>query len=665
MKTSGIAEPCPEEGLTPGWWVGPFPVLLLAVWFGLAAGFVELTLLVVRVRIVEHGGSLRSKHFYWMVPLSNLFLFVACGLVIGRAARVWPRRAPRAVVAAFVFLACLSQLLLIRGLSALACMLLAGGVARVTTPVLLSRWPLIQRVVNRSVPSLLGLLAVLAGQGLSQEAFARRRASEDRPPAPPGAPNVLLIVLDTVRADHLSLYGYDRETTPYLHRLAREGVRFDVARSTAPWTLPSHASMFTGRWPHELAIERHGNFGTEFPTLAEFLRDRGYATAGVVANQFFCGHSSGLARGFDVYRDDSVTPGDILCSSTLGWLLARNAKRARDELNAQLAADPWAGFSVDFQRKDAAQVNREFLDWLSNVADRPFFAFLNYFDAHDPYMVPQEFRRHLGKFPHSRAEAVLLRDWWKVAKGSPTPDDVELARDAYDDCIASLDQGLSVLFEELTRRGLLERTVVIITADHGEQFGEHGHFRHGTSLYEPEIHVPLVIVAPNRLPAGRVVREPVSLRDIPATIVDLLGWRGESPFPGSSLARTWASPGPLGRVMVDATLAELGPLIEPTREQPNAPDWPSHSAALFDGRFAYIGHKDGDEELYDLDTDPTESRNLCKSAGSGPTLAAFRRNLAALLQSPPPGRTTFVPSPTGQDQTNTIGQHWPARSLLP
>ncbi len=141
MTTSASVKPYAERELTPGWWFGPFPVLLLAVWFGLAAGFVELTLLIVRVRIIEKSGFLRSEHFYWMVPVSSLLLFVACGLVLGRAARAWPGRAPSAVVGAFVFLACLSQLLLIRGLSALACMMLAGGVARVTTPVLLSRWP--------------------------------------------------------------------------------------------------------------------------------------------------------------------------------------------------------------------------------------------------------------------------------------------------------------------------------------------------------------------------------------------------------------------------------------------------------------------------------------------------------------------------------------------
>jgi hypothetical protein len=138
-------------------------VLLLAVWFGLASGFVEWALLIVRVRVIEQGEARWSDHLYWMIPLSSLVLFVACGLLLRGAARVWPGRAPGAVLGVFVFLACLSQLLLIRGLSALACMMLAGGVARVTTPLLLNGWPLIRPGVQRSVPILLGVLATGGG----------------------------------------------------------------------------------------------------------------------------------------------------------------------------------------------------------------------------------------------------------------------------------------------------------------------------------------------------------------------------------------------------------------------------------------------------------------------------------------------------------------------
>ena len=120
---------------------------------------------------------------------------------------------------------------------------------------------------------------------------------------PAGSPNVLLIVLDTVRADHLSLYGYPRPTTPNLERLARRGIRFDQARAAAPWTLASHANMFTGRWPHELAVEWMRPLRGDVPTLAEYLGSLGYATAGFAGNTFYCSYDSGLDRGFTHYED--------------------------------------------------------------------------------------------------------------------------------------------------------------------------------------------------------------------------------------------------------------------------------------------------------------------------------------------------------------------------
>ena len=120
---------------------------------------------------------------------------------------------------------------------------------------------------------------------------------------PANSPNVLLIVLDTVRADHLSLYGYERPTTPNLERLAKRGIRFDNARATAPWTLPSHASMFTGHWPHELGAKWMTPLRGNLPTLAEYLGAHGYATAGFVANVVYCSQETGLARGFTHYED--------------------------------------------------------------------------------------------------------------------------------------------------------------------------------------------------------------------------------------------------------------------------------------------------------------------------------------------------------------------------
>ncbi len=603
-----------------------FSVLPLAFWFGLASGLLELALLVVRVKVFEGGAFLRSGHFVWMVPVSDVCLFLSVGLAIGWLARAWSGWGPRLVVGVFVFQACLGQLLLVRGLLAPACVLLAAGCSRVATPRLFAVWPSFQRWVRRSGPVLGVGLAALVVSAFGAEWLYRQRALEGRPPARPGAMNVLLVVLDTVRADHLSLYHYARETTPHLARLARGGVLFERAHSTAPWTLPSHASLMTGRWPHELDVEHRGGLDATTPTLAEFLRGRGYGTVGVVANQFYCGHESGLGRGFDAYLDYPVSPGEVLRSSTLGWLVSRYATLARDVLVAQLWGTGRDALRPDFQRKEASQVNREFLDWLAHHGDRPFFAFLNYFDAHDPYLVPEGSPRHLGRVPKTRDEARLLRDWWRVSGSPHSSGDMELLRDAYDDCIASLDQELGQLFGELARRGVLERTVVIVTADHGEEFGEHGRFRHGYSLYEPEVHVPLLIVAPSLVPEGRVVHDPVSLRDIPATVVDLLGDPQSPLFPGRSLARTWRPSGspPAG---ADLPLAELRPLVEPTFARL---DSPGSATALFDKNFAYIHHEIGPDELYDLDVDPTQSHDLHDHPDSAPVLARFRRTIKSL-----------------------------------
>ena len=159
-----------------------------------------------------------------------------------------------------------------------------------------------------------------------------------------------------------------------------------------------------------------------------------------------------------------------------------------------------------------------------------------------PYLPPAGSPWPLDAAPTTRAELGMLRDWYKIDKESLSPQAIAGRADAYDNCIASLDRELGKLFDELKRRAVLDQTMVILTADHGEQFGEHGQFGHGQSLHAPEVHVPLVIVSPAGVPRGRTVREGVSLRDIPATIVDLLGSDNESPFPGTTLAPPGSHP---------------------------------------------------------------------------------------------------------------------------
>ena len=305
--------------------------------------------------------------------------------------------------------------------------------------------------------------------------------------------------------------------------------------------------------------------------------------------------------------------------------------RAREEILWATTTEGPAWITLDFPRKTAAAVNREFLDWLDHRDARPFFAFLNFFDAHDPYLPPDRPSRPFGAAPKSRGQFTMLRDWQKISKETLDPAALSLARDAYDDCLASLDRDLGRLFDELQSRHLLEQTVVILTADHGEQFGEHGAYGHGLSLHGPEVHVPLLIVGAGRVPRGVVVEEPVSLHDVPATVVELIDGEGPSPFLGRSLARTWTRSPAQDAELADAPLSELESPIDGPPGSSTALVRRGPSRAILAGRTAYLRHGDGAEEMYDLDRDPTESRNLSGSENAQGITARCRRILCRLV----------------------------------
>lgn len=212
-----------------------------------------------------------------------------------------------------------------------------------------------------------------------------------------------------------------------------------------------------------------------------------------------------------------------------------------------------------------------------------------------------------------------------------------LARDSYDNCVAFLDRRLGDLFDELQRWGVLDRTLVILTADHGEGLGEHDLFDHGESLYRNEIRVPLLIV----LPAGRrsagVVRETVSLRDLPATILDLVGLGPVSPFPGRSLVDLWRDPPLRARsIEVDGAISELP---KPNPYDPNHGRSPAHRGPLIsltEGDFVYIRNEgDGTEEIFNEQEDPSESRSLAQVAAMQPILERFRRRLDQMRANSP------------------------------
>ena len=363
--------------------------------------------------------------------------------------------------------------------------------------------------------------------------------------------------MDTVRADRLSLYGYRRPTSPTLERLAKRGIRFDEARATAPWTLPSHASLFTGRWPHELDVNWNTRLGTKFPTLAEYLGSCGYATAGFVANVQYCSSEFGLDRGFTHYEDYVLEPMTPLRMCYLGNLALQAAFHLGRTLSATLGANPflphkdstvWRILTSD-PKIDAGSINREFLDWLSRRRE-PSTSVLRLPQLlRRPYAYTCSLRAPRTASGGPRRPKPMSRSWsigstW-TSSGCP-PYYRNLARDCYDSCLGYLDEQLGELFDELKRRGVLDRTLVIVTSDHGEGLGEHDLFFHGESLYRTEIRVPLLIVLPGQDQSVNV-SETISLRDLPATIVDLAGQGTRAPFPGRSLTRLWRDSRPGSR----------------------------------------------------------------------------------------------------------------------
>ncbi len=318
--------------------------------------------------------------------------------------------------------------------------------------------------------------------------------------------------------------------------------------------------MFTGKWPHDLTAGWLTPLDKADHTLAELLSLRGYATAGFVANTQYCALDSGLGRGFACY-EDFIFPNLTACKmAVLVSRLTAGVQSMVDFWDEWWDLGPVRGEIkkalklLDADRKDAVIINRQLVDWLGQrrPTERPFFAFLNYFDAHFPYQLPPGRIHRFGTNPTIDRDRDIIQRWWDIDKTKVSSRDVTLALDAYDDCVADLDEQIGCLFDELKRRGILEQTWVIIVADHGESFGEHaGIFCHGTSLYQTELHVPLVIIPPGATQAKRVVNERVSLRDLAATIVELAGQKEGSPIPGESLARFWREP-PLERAAASA-----------------------------------------------------------------------------------------------------------------
>jgi arylsulfatase A-like enzyme len=437
---------------------------------------------------------------------------------------------------------------------------------------------------------------------------------------PPQQPDLVLVVLDTVRADRLSAYGYDRPTTPHLDALAERAIRFDNAWSASSWTIPSHASLFTGLYPRDHgATQEKPRLGADLPTLAEILGTRGYVTIGVSANPLV-GRITGLSRGFDYFED--------------AW-------RARDPDDS-----PESHPNVEASDRLLGQVPRS----------RPVFLFVNFMEAHSPYDPPPRHRERFLRGSPDEQQIAAARDLqppaFYVDPAAVPAEALSLRSDLYDGEIAAVDEALGALLDLLAERRRLDRAFLVVTSDHGEAFGEHGHLGHVFNLYAVLTRIPLLIVPPGGGAGGVVRHDPASLVDVFATLVRQAGV--DAPGPGRDLL----DPTQLHDDHVVFSeyyrplqaLSNLGPALE---EHPEVFEgFRRRLRAVATGSLHWIASSRGEEELYDLASDPLQQRDR----SGDPRYAADAAELRSLLDR----FARHAPEPDPGDAAGSLGDLDPA-----
>jgi arylsulfatase A-like enzyme len=371
--------------------------------------------------------------------------------------------------------------------------------------------------------------------------------------------------------------------------------------------------------------------------LAEYMGARGYATAGLVSNMY-CSYDTGLDRGFTYFEDYMLEGLAFLRTSAIVEEVVKNTvllglHHSSGALNAmQTRLRSIFSYAV---RRDARSINQGFLQWLDRRTEpgRPFFVFLNYLDAHTPYKVPSDQSRRFGRKPQTDEEVWVVYDEWTTLDKQYVPRPyLTMARDCYDSCLAYIDKEIGRLCDDLERRGMLETTWIVITSDHGEGLGEHDLYDHGESLFSTETHVPLLIIPPlSTKTKPRKIEQVVSLRDLPATIVDLAGLNDRSQFPGHSLSPLWADSRQGSAVVVSIGFSELANPSPVNASHGRSPAYRGPLVSLADDDLLYIrNERDGAEELYNERNDPGELTNLARDNSMAPAVKRFRDYLARI-----------------------------------
>ena len=472
------------------------------------------------------------------------------------------------------------------------------------------------------------LALVLAGSPASTAALDAPGALV---PSAPGAPDVILVSLDTTRADHLSTYGYARETSPHLTELARDALSFTEARAPADWTVPGHASMLTGLYP-----SRHGAhsgtgrgargssarvhpLGDDEVTLAEALREYGYRTGGFVANFGALYRGFGMAQGFDHYED---APGVLLRP-------VPHVVRLAQRFDPTFMKRPF---------RSAREIVAAALGWMdTGPRARPAFLFLNFMEPHHWNVPPRPFdhwaREVPGAFRLARKGLFTHRLPIHLA-----PEERAFVAAAYDGQIAAMDAALGELWTGLRARGRYENALVVVTADHGELLGEHDEVGHGgRMLYEGILHIPLVLKLPGAERPRGEVHEPAQLVDILPTVLDGVGVPIPPGVQGDRLPR-----------VRHAIVAEEH--INPALVAHFGAVYDRGIRVVYDGPWKLVETSRGERLLFDLTRDPDEAENLV--AREPERVAALERRLEATLGLTSP-RASGENDPSGGPRRST------------
>ena len=461
--------------------------------------------------------------------------------------------------------------------------------------------------------------------------------------APAGGRSAVLIVLDTLRRDHMSLYGYTRKTTPALEQRARTGLVFDDSTAVAPWTLPSHASMFTGLWPrthgaHAFRGEK-SQLNEDQPinvyplpqervTLAEIAREHGYRTAGLSSNHAYMSSRWGMDQGFAEY-------------------LCRRPRLARLQLNkARDLAWKWDRRRAQHHEAPyftAPEMTRAAISWLERHRDSPFFLFVNYMDAHFPNAAPGS-----QGLPFEN-EASLVgergKGFARYFLGGPlTPAEQRAVINEYDREVIYLDRWVGELLGYLGSSGLGSKTLVVLTADHGEFLGEHQHLGHVKDLYAEVVNVPLIVWEPGAGP-GRVSR-PVQSLDLFPTILRYLGL----PIPA----------GTQGQPLLEAdhpTVSELYYALPELLFSPIGHRFDRILRTIRVGEYRYFQSSSGEERLFHLGADPQEAHNLIAELPGAAAAARARLEdwMMKIAQAPPPAQPPYKADPEALENMRALG----------